>query len=74
VYALVAIHNFINSHYSVEDNREQFEPYYREEEEVLTCEFDDSDGIEVVMDERREEIANQLWRSYWKAIGRPYES
>lgn len=75
VYALAAIHNFTNRFYSVYEDFSCFDPYNGEEEYTLKDEDSEiSSGSSQQMDERREAIANELWRSYCEATGRIYEA
>ncbi|KAH5707858.1 hypothetical protein HBI81_243770 [Parastagonospora nodorum] len=71
VYILVAIHNFINNFYSVEDDYGRFEPHRAEETEAFKQEFEEEfEASDSKMESVREEIANLLWRSYFEATGR----
>ena len=61
VYALVMVHNFINTHYEVGDDFESFEPV---DSELLE---EDNNTIAEVEDGRRERIATLLWEQYIEA-------
>jgi len=68
VYTLTAVHNFLNMH-----NQDDLEDYGVVEDE----EVDEEDAqmaeeeSEVAMNQRRDEIAELMWRGYCQAIGRP---
>jgi hypothetical protein len=71
VYALVVVHNLINSYYGVEEDFDRFEPAEGEQSARVKRE---DDGSSDALDERRERIANMLWKNYCEAWGRPYEA
>lgn len=72
VYALTAVHNFINQW-----NPDDLNQYPAVEDEEVDEEVDEEDArlaeeeSDVVMNERREDIARLMWASYCQAFGRP---
>ena len=68
VYALTAVHNFINM-----SNPDDLGYFPEAQDEVV----DEEDArlaeaeSDVVMNQRRDEIAELMWQSYCEAIGRP---
>ena len=68
VYALAAVYNFININKPDDlDDDLEVEDEVIDEEDVELAEAES----DVVMNQRRDEIAKLMWKSYCQAIGRP---
>jgi hypothetical protein len=69
MYALPVVHNFINMN-NLDDLDNDLEVEYDEVEDEEDVGLAEAEG-DVVINQRRDEIAKLMWESYCQAIGRP---
>jgi len=68
VYALTAVRNFLNMHHPDDlDDYNKVEDETIDEEDARIAEVESNKGI----NQRRDEIAELMWISYYRVIGRP---